>query len=294
MSLSNFDPTPLARPLARATPRPIVHRTRGATHGPITRLVSPSDVGELMKPFVFLDFFSAEPRGFGGFGWHPHSGIATVSVILKGAVSYEETTGAKGILSAGAVEWMRAGGGVWHTGGSAGTDRVEGYQLWVALPPDLESGPSASHYVQREDVATEGPYRVILGRYGNAKSAIAAPPTMNCLVVDLKAGERWAYVPPPGHTVGWIAVHAGKALAPAPVARGELAVFARSNDPIELVADGDTSFILGSAVPHPHDLFLGSYSVHTSPKALADGEAEIRRIRDTSEVLRPVLQRGRR
>jgi redox-sensitive bicupin YhaK (pirin superfamily) len=294
MSLSNFDPTPLAPAPARATPRPIVHRTRGATHGPITRLVSPSDVGALIKPFVFLDFFSAEPRGFGGFGWHPHSGITTVSVILKGAVTYEETTGANGVLPAGAVEWMRAGKGVWHTGGPSGTDRIEGYQLWVALPSDLESGPSASRYVQPGEVAADGPYRVILGRYGNAKSVIAAPPAMNYLVVDLKAGERWSYAPPPGHTVGWIAVHAGKVLAPAPVTRGELAVFARSSDPIDLVAEGDTSFVLGSAVPHPHELVLGSYSVHTSREALADGEAEIRRIRDTSAVLRPLLQRGGR
>ncbi|RYE88187.1 MAG: pirin family protein, partial [Myxococcales bacterium] len=37
-----------------------MHRTRGRRHGPITRLVSPGDVGELIKPFVFLDFFSME------------------------------------------------------------------------------------------------------------------------------------------------------------------------------------------------------------------------------------------
>ena len=35
--------------------RRVTYRTRGNSHGPITRLVSPSDVGELIKPFVFLD-----------------------------------------------------------------------------------------------------------------------------------------------------------------------------------------------------------------------------------------------
>ena len=49
--------------------RPIVLRTRGQRHGPITRLVSPSDTGELIKPFVFLDFFDiAATGGPGGFG----------------------------------------------------------------------------------------------------------------------------------------------------------------------------------------------------------------------------------
>jgi hypothetical protein len=33
-------------------------------------------------------------------------------------------------------------------------------------------------------------------------------------------------------------------------------------------------------VPHGHDLVTGYYSVHTSPRALARGEARIREIRD--------------
>ena len=37
-------------------------------------------------------------------------------------------------------------------------------------------------------------------------------------------------------------------------------------------------FVLGSAPAHRHQLALGSYSVHTSPRALRQGEEEIRRI----------------
>ncbi|MEO7110928.1 MAG: pirin family protein [Polyangiaceae bacterium] len=275
MSLS-YSQTTTSTPTTKS--RAIIHKTRGATHGAITRLVSPGDVGELIKPFVFLDHFSATPNGFGGFGWHPHSGIATISVILEGATSYEETTGAKGVLNAGSVEFMRAGKGVWHTGAPVGKDRIVGYQLWIALPSDLEHAPCASHYLQSDDVAGDGPVRVILGRYGNAASSIAAPATINYLVVDLKDGERWTYATPAGHTVGWVAVHAGKLRTPALVSSGDLAVFEASDDAIDFVAEGDTSFVLGSAVPHPHDLVVGSYSVHTSAQALMEGEAEIRRI----------------
>ena len=39
----------------RSSAREIVERTRGRKRGPITRLVSPSDLGEVIKPFVFLD-----------------------------------------------------------------------------------------------------------------------------------------------------------------------------------------------------------------------------------------------
>lgn len=44
------------------------------------------------------------------------------------------------------------------------------------------------------------------------------------------------------------------------------------------MARGDTAFVLGSAVKHPHELVMGHYSVHTSKAALAQGEAEIQRI----------------
>ncbi|HTD04838.1 MAG TPA: pirin family protein, partial [Undibacterium sp.] len=44
------------------------------------------------------------------------------------------------------------------------------------------------------------------------------------------------------------------------------------------VAEGDTEFVIGSAVKHPHELVMGYYSVHTSRQALERGEAEIQRI----------------
>jgi hypothetical protein len=46
-------------------------------------MVSASDVGKMIKPFVFLDLIATqEPIGQQGFGWHPHSGIASRSRSL--------------------------------------------------------------------------------------------------------------------------------------------------------------------------------------------------------------------
>jgi redox-sensitive bicupin YhaK (pirin superfamily) len=258
--------------------REIVHRTRGHQGGPITRLMSPGDLASLIKPFVFLDLFDFE--GAEGppmdLGWHPHSGIATVTVVLDGAARYAETTGNTGVLPAGSVEWMRAGGGVWHTG-TAEPGRLRGFQLWVALPPEMENAESASHYVMPSDVPVEGPARVILGSHGRSTSLIAAPP-MTYLAVSLKDGERWSYAPPAGHDVAWVAVMDGSLRASSRVDAGELAIFESSEAPIDFVAEGRTRFVLGSAQRHPHDLVLGNYSVHTSAEALRRGETEIRRI----------------
>ena len=263
---------------AAVAQRPIALRTRGQRHGPITRLVSPSDIGELIKPFVFLDLFDISVAAAPNFGWHPHSGIATLTVLHKGAIEYQETTGVKGILPAGGVEWMRAGRGVWHTG--AALQQAKGFQLWIALPEQLENSPSQSHYLSPEQVPEELPARVILGSYGGAKSAIASPARINYLDVQLAAGERWTYEPPLDHDVAWLAVSEGAISTPEPVSAGELVAFAQSNGALSIQADRASRFVLGSAAKHPHDLVLGHYSVHTSPAALVAGESEIQRIGD--------------
>jgi len=255
----------------------IARRTRGQSHGPITRLMSPSDFGHLLKPFVFLDLFDTQgkPNPFAGFGLHPHSGIATLTYVAEGSVRYEDTNGATGLLPAGGVEWMRAGGGVWHGGGSGEPGRTRGFQLWIALPPELELGPSESVYLSPEVIPHDGPAHVLLGSYGTATSSIKAPSPMNYLAVRLKAGERWSYQPPTGHTVLWTALGKGSVLIPDELRQGELVAFKPSNTAMEFEAESDAEFVVGSAVPHNYDLVLGSHSVHTSAEALREAEARI-------------------
>jgi redox-sensitive bicupin YhaK (pirin superfamily) len=269
---------PRITPVFETRARPINLVTRGRKHGPITRLVSPSDIGELIKPFVFLDYAEVVPRPEPLFGIHPHSGIATLTTILSGGIAYEDTTGKSGTVPTGGLEWMKAGNGVWHDGGATPGETLRLFQLWVALPPAQENSEPRSQYVTPDSVQQEGPARVILGSYGNARSVIDAPAGMNYLHVRLKDGERWTYTPPEGHTVGWLAIDSGSLRASRQVHAGELAVFEESGDPIELQAVGETSFVLGSAVKHDYPLVLGTYSVHTSPDALVRGETRIREI----------------
>jgi redox-sensitive bicupin YhaK (pirin superfamily) len=271
----------LTRTVATQSPLSrIARRTRGQGQGPITRLMSPSDFGRLLKPFVFLDLFDTQgkPNPFAGFGLHPHSGIATLTYVAEGSVSYEDTNGARGLLSAGGIEWMRAGGGVWHGGGSGEPGRTRGFQLWIALPPELELGPSESVYLSPDVIPRDGRARVLLGSYGTATSSIKAPSPTNYLAVRLKAGERWSYEPPAGHTVLWTSVGMGSVLVPDEVRQGELVAFTPSSAAIEFEAQSDAEFVLGSAVPHDYDLVLGSHSVHTSTEALREAESRIAEI----------------
>jgi redox-sensitive bicupin YhaK (pirin superfamily) len=255
------------------TIRRIERRTRGRTHGPATRLMSPSDLGELLKPFVFLDLFEHEGPPFEG-GLHPHSGIATLTYVTEGSVNYIDPDNVKGIVRAGGVEWMRAGRGMWH-GGGIGAGRTRGLQLWIALPPELELGPTISLYQPPDEVQSAGPACVLLGSYGSAASVIESPSPINYLAVRLKARERWRYEPPAGHTVLWAAISSGAVSVPDALRQGDLAAFESSNEAVEFEALSDAEFMLGSAVPHDHKLVLGNYSVHTSANALRVAEDHI-------------------
>ncbi|MEQ5840114.1 pirin family protein [Paraburkholderia acidicola] len=244
----------------------------------MNRLVSPSDLGEVLKPFIFLDYFDSSVEDRMRFSMHPHSGLATTTVLLEGEVEYEDTTGASGTMPAGGVEWMNAGRGVWHDGQAIGDGRVRGYQLWVALPPELELEAPSSQYLSVNDVPRVGPASVILGRYGNAQSLVASPQGINYLLVKLSAGEQWQYTPPAGHSIAWLSVQRGALRVSEESISDELVVFGESEELLSFTADEDSEFVLGSAIPHPHDLVSGYYSVHTSPEALHTGEARIREI----------------
>src|SRR5882724_11841874 len=174
------------------TARAIVHRTRGHAHGPVTRLMSPPDLGDVLKPFVFLDgidLANLPNQKVDGFGLHPHSGIATLTWLFEGAANYEDNMGRRGKLAHGWMEWMHAGKGAWHGGNFGDSDRLRGFQLWVALPAASELGEPYSAYLGPDELATEGPVTVLIGQYGQAKGRIDAPAPINYFSVTLKAGE---------------------------------------------------------------------------------------------------------
>jgi redox-sensitive bicupin YhaK (pirin superfamily) len=281
-----------------ASVRRVSFRTRGLTHGHITRLMSPSDLGHRLKPFVFLDLFDLDlhdPRA--GFSIHPHSGLATITVITEGDLQFDDPADGTGHIGFGGFEWMQAGNGVWHgkelSGGTS--PRAKGFQLWIALRPELEHAAVDSQYVEASQVPTSGPARVILGSYDGIHSPARAPDGVTYLLVRLAASERWTFVPPgqrsaPGadwsvqsskQSVGWLALASGQLVGDTPADAGEMLIFDQSDKFITLQAspDAEAVFVIGSAVPHPHDLHLGNYSVHTSADALAKGEANIERLR---------------
>ena len=98
---------------------------------------------ERMSPFFLLDF-NAEvnfpPSDINqGVGVHPHRGIETITFAYKGSVEHHDSKGNHGIINAGDVQWMTAGGGVLHKEYHEQTFNRSGgafemMQLWINLP----------------------------------------------------------------------------------------------------------------------------------------------------------------
>jgi redox-sensitive bicupin YhaK (pirin superfamily) len=264
--------------------RRIAYRTKGHSQGPITRLMSPGDVGQLVKPFVFLDYFDfAGVQEFGG-PVHPHSGIATHTTLLSGSVAYADSTGKSGLLRPDSVEWMQAGGGVWHGGNPLRGQRLRGFQLWVALAPPLELEPARSEYVDGSTIPNDGRVRVLLGADRGMASPIPYKAPVKYLHVHLGKGEKWTYEAPEGHDIAWLAVASGLLLVHGTPLVREMAVFEEGNGPIELIAQDEVDLVIGSATKHPYPLVTGMYSVHTSPETLARGETGIEEVASTMDL----------
>jgi redox-sensitive bicupin YhaK (pirin superfamily) len=220
----------------------------GRRHGPLTRLITPWDIGELTQPFVFLGYTEHTPGDRTLVGAQP--GIATLTLILSGALAYEDASGNKGIVVAGGFKWTTPDEVVWHAVGRATGEPLRAFQLWVELSPSAASFAGESQCVTPHELQEQGPVSVVLGELGRARSRLAhAPSDINYFHVRLKDRQCWRYVAPDAHNVTWIAVDRGGVRLPedGPVFREQIALFGDSRGVIEVQADGESSFVLGSA-----------------------------------------------
>ncbi|MGE6441351.1 pirin family protein [Psychrobacter sp. NPDC078409] len=98
-------------------------------------------------PFLLFDY--GQPTTFSpnpnyklqphGVGLHPHKGFETVTIAYSGEISHADSTGGRGDILEGDVQWMTAGRGILHEefhseafGQRGGVFSM--VQLWVNLP----------------------------------------------------------------------------------------------------------------------------------------------------------------
>ena len=130
-------------------------------------------------PFLMLDEFGSENKDdyIGGFPSHPHRGIETVTYMLSGEFEHEDSTGAKGIMSARDVQWMKTGSGIIHSEMPAMPEgKLHGFQLWINMPSKLKMSKPEYIYIDAKEMQShkddEKKINVIAGKFGKAEGPI--------------------------------------------------------------------------------------------------------------------------
>ena len=127
--------------------------------------------------FSFGDFYDPNKMGFGklrvinddivaagaGFGKHKHSNVEIVSIPLSGSLKHADSMGHEQEITAGEVQVMSAGTGIFHSEYNASqSQQVEFLQIWIA-PNQLNIAPryAQNHYnehdMRNKFVAIVGP-----------------------------------------------------------------------------------------------------------------------------------------
>ena len=130
-------------------------------------------------PFLMLDEFGSEDKDdyIGGFPAHPHRGIETVTYMLSGEFEHEDSTGAKGRMSPGDVQWMKTGSGIIHSEMPAMPDgKLHGFQLWVNMPAKFKMNKPEYIYINSKEMSIhkdeDKTIKVIAGNFNNAEGPV--------------------------------------------------------------------------------------------------------------------------
>jgi quercetin 2,3-dioxygenase len=131
----------------------------------------------LVGPWCFLDRYG--PLSFGegkpmDVEPHPHIGIQTVSWLLDGEVLHQDSLGFDATVRPRSVNVMTAGRGIAHAEQTpdANRGRLDGVQLWVALPDaDRHAAATFEHIAEVPRLELRGGFaQVFIGALGDAMS----------------------------------------------------------------------------------------------------------------------------
>lgn len=226
---------------------------------PVRSLFSYQDAAEQFSPFLLLDHAgpaqfppAARPRGVGE---HPHRGFETVTLCYDGEVAHRDSAGHGGIIGAGDVQWMTAGGGILHEefhskeftrrGGT-----LEMAQLWVDLPSTDKLTAPRYQTIPRARIPTValgdgGEMRIIAGRWNEVRGPAATFSELNVWDVRLAAGASSALTVPDGHNTVVVVLRGSVRInASEPLGRDQIAVLSRAGEEVALEAGAEGALLL--------------------------------------------------
>lgn len=220
----------------------------------LTRIIGSPELN-MLDPFLLLDEFGSDnPNDYiAGFPPHPHRGFETITYMLNGKFTHEDTAGNKGHLSDGGVQWMTAGKGVIHSEMPEQTEGlVRGFQLWFNLPKEKKMIEPAYHDIQSDQIPVVefegGRVKVISGTF----QGITGPgrPHTGMMYLDIHLDSKQDItVPIANDWNGFVYVYEGSISANIGVPKGHLAVLDTKDDFLCSSSVENTRLILVAGEP---------------------------------------------
>jgi redox-sensitive bicupin YhaK (pirin superfamily) len=139
--------------------------------------------------FSYGRHFDAENLGFGpvialneehlppggGYESHFHADVEIVTWVLEGALAHEDTTGARGIIEPGNVQWLSAGDGVQHSERNASPTEPMRF-LQLMLRSDHAGEPIyANHPIEGVTTSVDAEHAPVTVVVTSASTAISGP-----------------------------------------------------------------------------------------------------------------------
>ncbi|MEX0995463.1 MAG: pirin family protein [Flavobacteriaceae bacterium] len=156
----------------------------------------------MVGPFIFIDHMGPTqlgPNSYMDVDQHPHTGLSTLTFMLQGEIVHRDSLGSNQKITPGSVNWMVAGKGVTHTERTpkelrnGNTFIAHGYQIWVALPKDLEDCEPKFHHIEEINLPKwhEGSayFKLIAGEGYGRKSPV--PVKSELFMIEVKTDEAF-------------------------------------------------------------------------------------------------------
>jgi redox-sensitive bicupin YhaK (pirin superfamily) len=232
---------------------------------PVRSVFDYDGIGRELSPFLLLDYAAPyefppgdERRGVGG---HPHKGFETVTMAYQGELEHRDSSGGRGKIGPGDVQWMTAGNGIVHEefhsrdftrkGGT-----LQMVQLWVNLRAKDKIAKAGYLTLLKEHIPNvelpqnAGSLRVIAGSYGGYKGAAKTFSPINLWDVNLRAGKSTELPLPNGHTSTFLVLSGAVTVnGEREAVEGDLAIFARNGDSITVKAKTDAKLLVMDGEP---------------------------------------------
>jgi redox-sensitive bicupin YhaK (pirin superfamily) len=219
---------------------------------------------------------------------HPHIGLQTVTWLLNGEILHNDSLDSEAVVRPGGVNVMTAGSGIAHSEQTPrqNTHRLDGVQLWVALPnASRATDPSFESFSQVPVIEDRGAkIQVFSGSFCGGESPARHHSDLVGADVGLQRGQSLELPLEPGYEHAVLVLSGDCSLASEPLRERRLHYLGTRRSSIALSSrDGGRLLLIGGP-PFPETILMWWNFVARTPEEIAQASADWEEHRRFGEV----------